>query len=176
MSSIRNKYWNFWFFQKHKRSAQSLNFDCMWLVNELVLTFSAPIKCAQAQFNLIILSFFNTWQLKAMPLIKMERYTLQKRIEVVEISYKNAWKWIWISPKIIMGDEAHLHLGYYVNKQNFRIWSSESPKMIIEKPLYPQRVTVWCGFWAGGIIRPYFFWKWSLSGCFGEWIALSNHV
>ena len=30
-------------------------------------------------------------------------------------------------------------------------------KMIIEKPLYPQRITVWCGFWAGGIIRPYFF-------------------
>ena len=29
--------------------------------------------------------------------------------------------------------------------------------MIIEKPLYPQRVTVWCGFWAGEIIGPYFF-------------------
>ena len=28
--------------------------------------------------------------------------------------------------------------------------------MIIEKPLYPQRVTVWCSFWAGGIIKPYF--------------------
>ena len=26
------------------------------MVNELVLTFSAPIKCAKAQFNLIILS------------------------------------------------------------------------------------------------------------------------
>ena len=25
------------------------------------------------------------------------------------------------------------------------------------KNLYPQRVTVWCGFWAGGIIGPYFF-------------------
>ena len=28
----------------------------MWLFNELVLTFSAPIKCTKAQFNLIILS------------------------------------------------------------------------------------------------------------------------
>ena len=44
------------YFQKHKGSAQSLNFDWMWLVNELVLTFSAPIECAKAQFNLIILS------------------------------------------------------------------------------------------------------------------------
>ena len=42
--------------QKHKSSAQSLNFDWMWLVNELVHTFSAPIMCAKAQFNLIILS------------------------------------------------------------------------------------------------------------------------
>ena len=29
--------------------------------------------------------------------------------------------------------------------------------MIIEKPLYLKRVTAWCGFWAGGIIEPYFF-------------------
>ena len=29
--------------------------------------------------------------------------------------------------------------------------------MIIERPLYPQRVTIWCGFWPGGIIGPYFF-------------------
>ena len=35
--------------------------------------------------------------------------------------------------------------------------------MIIEKPLYPQHVTVWCGFWAGGIIGPYFFEKWLMN-------------
>ena len=29
--------------------------------------------------------------------------------------------------------------------------------MIIEKPLYPQLVTVWYGFQAGGIIGPYVF-------------------
>ncbi|XP_012059065.1 PREDICTED: uncharacterized protein LOC105622255 [Atta cephalotes] len=27
----------------------------------------------------------------------------------------------------------------------------------MEKPMHPQRVTVWCGFWSGGIIRPFFF-------------------
>ena len=52
--------------------------------------------------------------------------------------------------------EAHLHLGGYVNKQNLRIWRSENPKVIIKKPLYPQRVTVWLGFWAGRIICPFF--------------------
>ena len=39
---------------------------------------------------------------------------------------------------------------------NCRIWGSKDPKMTIEKPLYPQGVTVWCGFWAGGVIGPYF--------------------
>ena len=29
--------------------------------------------------------------------------------------------------------------------------------MIREKPMHPQRVTVWCGFGAGGVIGPYFF-------------------
>jgi len=27
----------------------------------------------------------------------------------------------------------------------------------MEKPMHPQRVTVWCGFWFGGIIGPFFF-------------------
>ena len=59
--------------------------------------------------------------------------------------------------KIIMSDEAHFDFEVYVNKQNCRIWGSENPKLIIEKPLYPQHVTVWCVFWAGGIIGHYFF-------------------
>ena len=45
-----------------------------------------------------------------------------------------------------MSDEAHFHFGGYVNKQNYRIWNSENPKMMIEKPLYLQSVTLWCGF------------------------------
>uniref|UniRef100_A0A2H1VV93 SFRICE_005509 n=1 Tax=Spodoptera frugiperda TaxID=7108 RepID=A0A2H1VV93_SPOFR len=40
----------------------------------------------------------------------------------------------------------------FVNKQNCRIWASEYPKAIIEKPLHAQRVTVWCAMWSGGVI------------------------
>ena len=61
---------------------------------------------------------------------------------------------------IIMGDEAHFHFRRYVNKQNCHIWVSENPKM---------RFLGRTDHWA------LFFWKWSWSGCFGEWIALSNH-
>lgn len=59
--------------------------------------------------------------------------------------------------KIIFSDEAHFHLGGYVNKQNCRIWGSENPQEYEEKPMHPLRVTVWCGLWRGGIIGPYFF-------------------
>ena len=41
--------------------------------------------------------------------------------------------------KIIMSDEAHFQLEGDVNKQYCRIWRSGNSKMIIEKPLYPQR-------------------------------------
>ena len=59
--------------------------------------------------------------------------------------------------EIIMSDGAHFHIGSFVNRQNCRIWDSENLKMIIEKPLYLQSIIVWCGFWAGRIIGPYFF-------------------
>ena len=38
--------------------------------------------------------------------------------------------------------DAHFHIGGYVNKQNCRIWGSENPNVIIEKPMHPQRGTV----------------------------------
>ena len=33
----------------------------------------------------------------------------------------------------------------------------KNPNVIIEKPIHPQRVTVWCGFWYRSIIGPFFF-------------------
>ena len=58
--------------------------------------------------------------------------------------------------KIIFSDEAHFQLNGYVNTQNCRIWGTENPRVICEKPMHPQRVTAWCGFGAGGVIGPYF--------------------
>jgi len=42
--------------------------------------------------------------------------------------------------KIIFSDEAHFHLGGYVNKQNC-IWGSENQYIVMEKPMHLQRVT-----------------------------------
>ncbi|GFU28638.1 uncharacterized protein TNCV_468381 [Trichonephila clavipes] len=54
-------------------------------------------------------------------------------------------------------DEAHFWLNGCVNKQNWRIWSEANPQVYVETPLHPEKLTVWCALWAGGIIGPYLF-------------------
>ncbi|GFW29324.1 putative transposable element [Trichonephila clavipes] len=59
--------------------------------------------------------------------------------------------------QILFINEAHFWLNGYVNKQNCRIWSEANPQVYVETPLHPEKLTVWCALWAGGIIGPYFF-------------------
>ncbi|GFT55852.1 hypothetical protein TNCV_567091 [Trichonephila clavipes] len=49
-------------------------------------------------------------------------------------------------------DEAHFWLNGYVNKQNCRLWSEANPQVYVETPLHPEKLTVWCALWAGGIL------------------------
>ncbi|GFU67585.1 DUF4817 domain-containing protein [Trichonephila clavipes] len=56
-------------------------------------------------------------------------------------------------------DEAHFWLNGYVNKQHCRIWNEANPQVYVETQLHPEKLTVWCALWAGGIIGPYFFKK-----------------
>ncbi|GFV30255.1 hypothetical protein TNCV_97301 [Trichonephila clavipes] len=43
-------------------------------------------------------------------------------------------------------------LNGYVNKQNCRIWSEANPQVYVKTPLHPEKLTVWCALWAGGIL------------------------
>ncbi|GFU37896.1 hypothetical protein TNCV_1063961 [Trichonephila clavipes] len=51
-----------------------------------------------------------------------------------------------------LSDEAHFWLNDYINKQNCRIWSEVNPQVYVETPLHPEKLTVWCALWAGGIL------------------------
>ncbi|GFS81966.1 transposable element Tc3 transposase [Trichonephila clavipes] len=55
--------------------------------------------------------------------------------------------------RILFSDEAHFWLNRYVNKQNCRIWSEANPQVYVEAPLHPEKLTVWCALWAGGILQ-----------------------
>ncbi|GFS76691.1 uncharacterized protein TNCV_1622651 [Trichonephila clavipes] len=54
--------------------------------------------------------------------------------------------------RILFSDEAHFWLNGYVNKQNCRIWSEANPQVCVETPLQPEKLTVWCALWVGGIL------------------------
>ncbi|GFS79927.1 hypothetical protein TNCV_750731 [Trichonephila clavipes] len=43
-------------------------------------------------------------------------------------------------------------LNGYVNNQNCRKWSEANPQVYVETPLRPEKLTVWCTLWAGGIL------------------------
>ncbi|GFX68277.1 hypothetical protein TNCV_2816521 [Trichonephila clavipes] len=53
---------------------------------------------------------------------------------------------------VVWNDEAHFWLNGYVNKQNCSIWSEANPQVYVETPLHPEKLTVWCALWAGGIL------------------------
>ncbi|GFU62624.1 SMB domain-containing protein [Trichonephila clavipes] len=57
-----------------------------------------------------------------------------------------------VRQRILFSDEAHFWLNGYVNKQNCRIWSEANPRVYVETPLHPEKLTVWCALWAGGIL------------------------
>ncbi|GFW40790.1 transposase [Trichonephila clavipes] len=52
---------------------------------------------------------------------------------------------------LLGSDEAHFWLNGYVNNQNCRIWSEANPQVYVKKPLHPEKLTIWCALWAGGI-------------------------
>ncbi|GFW92471.1 hypothetical protein TNCV_517881 [Trichonephila clavipes] len=54
--------------------------------------------------------------------------------------------------RILISDEVHFWLNGYVNKQNCRIWSEANRQVYVETPLHPEKLTVWCALWAGGIL------------------------
>ena len=54
--------------------------------------------------------------------------------------------------QIFFSHEAHFTLGGYANKYNWHIWGSENPQVIKERPLHPEKVTVWCALWSEGVI------------------------
>ncbi|GFV41458.1 transposable element Tcb2 transposase [Trichonephila clavipes] len=55
--------------------------------------------------------------------------------------------------RILFSDEAHFWLNGYVHKQNCRIWSEANPQVYVETPLHPEKLTLWCALWAGGILQ-----------------------
>jgi len=59
--------------------------------------------------------------------------------------------------RVWFSDEAHFYLHGFVNRQNFRIWGSENPHFMMERPLHPEYLTVWMAISGEAAIGPFFF-------------------
>jgi len=59
--------------------------------------------------------------------------------------------------RIWFSDEAHFYLHGFVNCQNFRIWGTENPHFVVERPLHPEYLTVWMAISGSGLIGSFFF-------------------
>ncbi|GFW66227.1 tc3a_0 protein [Trichonephila clavipes] len=77
----------------------------------------------------------------------MNRLTPEQRFQIVKFYFENNGH-----KRILFSDEAHFWFNGYVNKQNCRIWSEANPQVYVETPLHPEKLTVWCALWAGGIL------------------------
>ncbi|GFW39013.1 transposable element Tc1 transposase [Trichonephila clavipes] len=77
---------------------------------------------------------------------ELERALLEEWNRIPQLVINN------IIDSIPESDEAHFWLNGYVNKQNCRIWSEANPQVYVETPLHPEKLTVWCALWAGGIL------------------------
>ncbi|GFT91370.1 hypothetical protein TNCV_4285471 [Trichonephila clavipes] len=76
----------------------------------------------------------------------------QARRRFVEWAQNDIASVPYFHKRILFSDEAHFWLNGYVNKQNCRIWSEANPQVYIETPIHPEKLTIWCALWAGGIL------------------------
>jgi hypothetical protein len=56
-----------------------------------------------------------------------------------------------------MSDEAWFHVSGIVNAQNSRIWDTENPHVLHQRPLHDIKVGVWCAVSAQRVTGPIFF-------------------
>ncbi|GFU83641.1 hypothetical protein TNCV_1411791 [Trichonephila clavipes] len=91
------------------------------------------------------------WPVKSPGLIRIEHVwdSLERAIATRKHSPRAIQS---LKTELLNDDEAHFWLNGYVNKQNGRIWSEANPQVYVETPLHPEKLTVWCALWAGGIL------------------------
>ncbi|GFX00086.1 hypothetical protein TNCV_3080821 [Trichonephila clavipes] len=121
----------------------SLNTQLKHLHDNVVTTKCATIKCELAINCQVIYSQFG---------LAIHPNDHQARRRFVEWAQNEIAVVPDFHKRILFSDEAHFWLNGYVNKQNCRIWSEANPQVYVETPLHPEKLTVWCALWAGGIL------------------------
>ncbi|GFY26103.1 hypothetical protein TNCV_354201 [Trichonephila clavipes] len=134
--------------------------DCPTVPSEEFIAIDDDDVCAAS-----IMADRHFWSLvKAQKISLMEYWNVACLVTTLNFKYDQARRRFveWVQNQIavvpdfhkrnLFSDEAHFWLNGYVNKQNCRIWSEANPQVYVETPLHPEKLTVWCALWAGGIL------------------------
>jgi hypothetical protein len=100
--------------------------------------------------------------------LQQKPYHMTRRHQLLQPDYQNRMNWAndflakqtadpYYEDSIWWTDEAHCHLNGYVNTHNSIHWGSVKPTEVIQKPLHPIKVTVWCAMSSAGILGPFFY-------------------
>jgi hypothetical protein len=150
--------------QKRRRVSTVLTENKLLEVHELLLY--SPRKSLRKLKQQSDISYGSAQ--RATRQLKLHPYRVQVVHELKEtdrISRMNYCNWLLqfvrngkkSMDNLYFSDEAWFHLDGYVNSQNSRIWSTDNPHAIYEKPLYAQKIGVWCAISRIKIIGPIFF-------------------
>lgn len=118
---------------------------------------SQALDIGRSSLHRILKTKLKLYPYKIQVFQELTDYDMERRLEfarrmidlILEKSIKT--KRIWFS------DEAHFWLTGYVNKQNYRFWARENPRVFETTTMKPQRITVWCAISESGIIGPFWF-------------------
>lgn len=83
-------------------------------------------------------------------------YDMQMRLKFADTMISRILSRSIRTNKIWFSDEAHFWLSGYVNKQNYRFWAKENPRIFETTCMEPQRISVWCAICEEGIFGPVF--------------------
>ena len=87
---------------------------------------------------------------------QLTQYDMDRRLEFASTLIDKILDKSIRSRRIWFSDEAHFRLTGYVNKQNYRFWAKENPRIFETTTMKPQRITVWCAISERGIFGPVF--------------------
>ncbi|KAJ4444696.1 hypothetical protein ANN_06493 [Periplaneta americana] len=86
--------------------------------------------------------------------VKSKRFSTKNRLQCGAVGQNELRQAFLHSLRI--SDEAHVTLAVLLTN-NCRYWSRGNPHQLHERPLYSQKVTLWCAISSVGIIGPCFF-------------------
>ena len=92
----------------------------------------------------------------------MVKFTNQQRLEVIKNYYRNSESVVATLRALtpIFGRNnrtTRQAVRAIMDRFETKFTLLDVPNVLLETPLHPQKMTVWCGFHAGGVIGPYFF-------------------